>query len=305
MESSSSQEGNSITNKQYAITFGGYDTDSATDVMGAFNLVSYHNLYDIKNFAKATFADFSDDSNPCSICHNPHMAKNHKDHPADPAYTTISLPTQPDELWGDDPDERMSNYTTYRAPYYYGSTTAYEPGNTFISDGANTTDYNTFCLSCHQYEVPVSTPGVASMNPNTTPGYLTAIDWSPATGDMHGERPRIQPIDGGAKAFGSVTAPYDIDPVSSNYVMSCLDCHDPHGSVLLPGGLTSNYLLRKEVNNNKVDGCGPGFEQYWCQIDFCTSCHTWSHCGGPQGCFGCHYHGGENIFCGPWNGPNF
>jgi hypothetical protein len=32
-----------------------------------------------------------------------------------------------------------------------------------------------------------------SMNPNTTSGYLTAINWS-SDGDMHGEKPRIYDV---------------------------------------------------------------------------------------------------------------
>ncbi|MBU4262890.1 MAG: hypothetical protein KKC76_13625 [Proteobacteria bacterium] len=298
------QSGGGITNYQFCITFGGYTVNSATDVMGAFNLSSYHNLYDIQTFAESKFTFFKPTSNPCVACHNPHLVKNHKDNPTDSAYTTISRPTDHGELWGDDANERMSNYTSYRPPYYYGSTTSYEPGGVALHDGSQTTDYNAFCLDCHQYEVPVSTSGLNSMNPTTTSGHLTAIDWSSA-GDMHGERPRLFDVGGGASSCtGTIIAPYNAAPVKSNYVLSCLDCHDPHGSVLASGGRTSTYLMRKEINNNKVDGCGPGVQNF-CESEFCYSCHTNSHAG-AQGCFTCHYHGGKNINCsGPWTGPNF
>ncbi|MFH1217196.1 MAG: hypothetical protein V1706_11910 [Pseudomonadota bacterium] len=298
------QSGGGINNYQFSVTFGGYTTNSVTDILGAFNLRSYHNLYDIQNFTASRFSFFTQSSNPCVACHNPHLAKKHKDHPNDPAYTTISRPTDHDELWGDDATERMNKYTSYRPPFYYGSTTSYEPGGVALHDGSLQTDYNTFCLDCHQYEVPVSTPGLASMNPNTTPGHLTAIDWS-SSGDMHGERARIFGINGAVSGCrGTIIAPYNAAPVMSNYVLSCLDCHDPHGGVL-GSGRPSSYLLRKEVNNNKVDGCGAAVEQNFCENDFCFSCHTNSH-GGPQGCISCHYHGGKNINCGgPWTGPNF
>lgn len=292
-----------ITNRQYSNTFGGYTTDSATDILGAFNLNSYHNLYDIRRFAKTKFPFFKDSSNPCAACHNPHLVKRNKENPSDPTYAAIARPTDHGNLWGDDANERMDKYTTYRSPFFYGSTSTYEPGGVSTRDGSDTPDYVTFCLDCHQYEVP--TTQSASMNPNTPAGYLTAINWS-ASGDMHGEGSRANDIDGNPKGFGIIIAPYNVAPVQSNYVLSCLDCHEPHGSVLA-SGRPSSYLLRKEVNNNKVDGCGPN-EQNFCELTFCESCHTHKHCGGPQGCFQCHYHGAYangGGWCGPWWGAVF
>ncbi len=301
----SQQEGGGITNNQYANTFAGYNLVSASDILQAFNLYSYHNLYDIKTFAEANFDFFSADSNPCAACHNPHLSRRNKANPSNPSFSAISRPADHEELWGDDPGERMSAYSSsYRAPYYYGSAnTTHEPGGTLTEDGSNLPDYNTFCLDCHQYEVPV-TSGTTSMNPNTPAGHLTAIDWGPS-GDMHGQRPRIHAIDGSPGGFGSVTGPYNEAPVASNYVTSCLDCHEPHGTGL------SSYLLRREVNNHEIDtGCGfdcggPDPEDF-SEKEFCMSCHTWNHCGGVDGCFKCHYHGAENEPCGsPWTGPNF
>lgn len=299
------QSGGGITNHQYSNVFAGYPTASASGIMEAFNLNSYHNLYDIHTFAESRFDFFSQWSNPCSACHNPHLAKRNHASPTDPSFSAISLPSAHDELWGDDPGERMSDYTAnYRAPYYYGSTTTHEPGGTAANDGSLMPDYNSFCLDCHQYEVPVTKPGVVSMNPATTPGHLTAIDWG-ASGDMHGGRQRYWDINGNPKGFGTVTAPYNVAPVLSNYVTSCIDCHEPHGSVLYTTSRSSTYLLRKEVNNTVVGGCGPASPQYFCENNFCYSCHTSSHCGGPQGCFVCHYHGAQNQNCGAWTGANF
>ena len=300
---SSLQSGGGITNKQYSNTFGGYTIDSATDILGTFNMGSYHNLYDIQRFAKTRFAFFKDSSNPCAACHNPHRAKRNMAHPADPAYTAISRPTDHENLWGDDANERMNNYN-YRPPYYYGSTTTYEPGGSALHNGSLMPDYNAFCLDCHQYQVP--TTQSASMNPNTPAGYLSAINWS-SSGDMHGARPRTFGINGeGSESFackGTVTAPYNVAPVQSNYVLSCLDCHEPHGTVLI-SARPSSYLLRKEINNNVVDGCGPT-AKYFCEMNFCFSCHTADHAG-PQGCITCHYHGAHDLNCGgPRTGPDF
>lgn len=293
-----------ITNNQYSNTFGGYTAHDATDIIGAFNLGSYHNLYDIQQFAKSRFSFFKKSSNPCAACHNPHLARRNKTHPDAPTYTAISRPSDHENLWGDDSNERMSRYTSYRSPYYFNSTTIYEPDASTVSDGSTTPDYNTFCLDCHQYQVPTSQS--SSQNPNTPSGYLTAIDWS-SSGEMHGERPRLFKIDGSdnpiprsdsSKPAGSITAPYNVTPVQSNYVLSCLDCHEAHGSYL-----NSSYLLRREVNNNVV-GAVAGTTLY--QQNFCQSCHTWNHCGGPTVCFMCHYHGARNKGCaGPWSKLNF
>ncbi|NOX80052.1 MAG: cytochrome c3 family protein [Deltaproteobacteria bacterium] len=306
-----------ITNRQYSNTFGGYPTDSATDIIGAFNLgsASYvfgsntlysssHNLYDIWRFAKTKFPFFKDSSNPCAACHNPHLVKQNKAHPTDPSYAAIARPTDHGHLWGDDANERMNKYNTYRSPFFYNSTSMYEPGGVSTRDGSDTPDYVTFCLDCHQYQVP--TTQSASKNPNTPAGYLTAIDWGPA-GDMHGERTRNFGINGeGSESYkcrGTVISPYNTTPVASNYVLSCLDCHEPHGSVL--AGKPSSYLLRKEINNNVVTGCGPAGEQSFCNKDLCYSCHTNDHAG-PNGCLLCHYHGARNEGCGgPRPGPDF
>lgn len=297
-----------ITNKQYSNTFGGYTTDSATDIHGAFNLSSsYHNLYDIQRFAKTKFAFFKDASNPCVACHNPHLAKRNKAHPADPTYTAISRPTDHENLWGDDSNERMNNYISYRPPYSFGSTVTYEPNNSALHNGSLMPDYNAFCLDCHQYQVP--TTQSVSKNPDTPAGYLTAIDWS-ASGDMHGERARLFNVDGSdntiprtdpSKPPGSILGPYNAVPVQSNYVLSCMDCHEAHGTYF-----NSSYLLRREVNNDVVEGSGPLGGQVVYQQRFCERCHTCNHCGGSNGCFPCHYHGAENKGCAePWTGPNF
>ena len=306
----SSVQSGGIVNNEFSCVFGSYSPALAGGILDAFNLSanktngSYHNLYDIWRFAKSRFNFFKDESNPCVACHNPHLAKRNKANTTDPAYSVLSLPSDHNNLWGDSADssERMSRYTTYRPPYY-NSTATYEPDGSAIHNGSKMPDYNTFCLDCHQHEVPSTR--TTSMHPDTTPGYLTAIDWG-ASGDMHGGRPRINSVDGMAEnQTGTILNPYHDSP-DSNYVLSCMDCHEPHGSVLV-SARPSSYLLRKKVNNNVVEGCGILVENF-CETDFCGSCHTFDHCGADQSCFECHYHGGVGTgagWCDIWTGPVF
>jgi hypothetical protein len=70
-----------ITNNEYSATFGSYSPALSMGILEAFNLSSdqpngsYHNLYDIRRFAKERFDFFKDSSNPCVACHNPHRAR--------------------------------------------------------------------------------------------------------------------------------------------------------------------------------------------------------------------------------------
>ncbi|MFH1147905.1 MAG: hypothetical protein V1736_09400, partial [Pseudomonadota bacterium] len=199
--------------------------------------------------------------------------------------------------------ERMDAYAAsvggwYRSPYMYGSTGTFEPNAMgAIHDGSKVPDYNTFCLDCHQDQVPTTQsqawPGRGGAG--APAGYLSRIKWG-ADGDKHGARYRSRTVDG-SQGWEQILSPYNMIPVQPNYVLSCLDCHEPHGTVL-----NSGYLLRKEVNGNVVSGCGSG-EGAWCQVNFCLSCHTHNHCGGAQGCFGCHYHGAVATGAG-WCGNN-
>jgi hypothetical protein len=79
-----------------------------------------HKLTDIKNFLKEKEWGYTPDSNPCTACHNPHMAQRdpHTDGSRGWPVSRPSGHAQPStwKLWGDDPDERMNQYTTYQAP---------------------------------------------------------------------------------------------------------------------------------------------------------------------------------------------
>ena len=297
------QSGGGIINYSYARTFGGYTHVNPNGILEAFNQGSYHNLYNVWEFARTKgWGFFGQGSNPCVACHNPHLVKANKSNPANPVYTAISRPVSHNELWGDGPGETMRDYAAaaiggaYRPPYMYNSTASFEPAGSEMHDGSKIPDYNTFCLDCHSPEAGGGTIFSTTLGKN-----LRSINWT-NTGDMHGRRLRLNGVDGSPQNWGTIKAPYDLNPVAFNYVLSCLDCHEPHGTIL-----TNGYLLRKYINNNTVTGCGPG-EANYCPESVCSSCHTKSHpCGyGPGGCFGCHYHNSRDHNCGGWfSGPTF
>ncbi len=302
-----------IINNDYAQTFGGYTTQGPTTILEAFNQTSYHNLYDVWNFARNTFSFFTDQSNPCVACHNPHLAKRIKANPTNPsAATAVSRPTDHGTLWGDGAGEKMADFFTgkYQAPLHYSS--GYEPGGTNTYDGSNLPDYATFCTDCHN-----STNTIYS----TTLGRnLRPIDWiseggESGPGDKHGRNSATVAI--------SMNAPYSSAPIgiSIGFAVSCLDCHEPHGS-------PNPFLIRREVNGVAVSITDPnskdmGYLCRACHMDDkaagisstanrweyihhkasdrpyvqmqCMFCHK---AGGVSNCLNCHMHGKDDSWAG-------
>jgi len=299
-----------ITNENYSATFGGASA-TVSGIMQAFDSTSYHNLNDVLNFADGESGwPFTPDSNPCSACHNVHIAKRNKANQGNPTYAAISKPSVHDSLWGDDdasPNERMTVYGTGLTPPHYqppydADGTNLEPdgaGTDRATQAGETPDYNTFCLDCHQNEVPSSK---TSVNPSTTSGYLTAISWS---SEKHGTADADTDI--------RVDLPYSVGSGSLGYVLSCLDCHEPHGS-------PNAFLLRNSVNGGTLSGTvSTGLSDYGylctrCHIDDYDTGHAYGvanrwesvhHCAndypyGQSSCSGsdCHPGGGKKIVCG-------
>jgi hypothetical protein len=171
----------------------------------------------------------------------------------------------------------------YQAPYYgsFGSG-QYEPAGDATSDGSNLPNYVTFCMDCHKY---------TQYDPDRGGATVKAIVWD----YTHGEYPDIH----GAAPANTVSAaynecmvatestlkpPYDDFP-SSNYVLSCLDCHEPHGTY------KRLHLLRLVINGEAVGvdtnpSCANPFSSDWENI--CEKCHDLNH--GLEGgyCQGCH-----------------
>lgn len=227
-----------ITNNDYAATFAGFISASPVSVFEAFNQAgeahgSYHNLEDIRIFAENRFSFFSQYSNPCVVCHNPHRARRNKSTPSDPSLTVISRVGTHDSLWGDDDSERIRSYTSnYQAPYFEGSTSTYEPGGTPITDGSLTPDYNTFCSDCHNStDIITSTPLERNLKQFSwsAPGGDTV-----SAGDKHGKNSYTEDV--------VTRSPYN----TPAYVLSCLDCHEPHGS-------PHAFLIRRGVNGEEID----------------------------------------------------
>ncbi len=255
---------------------------------------SAHCLKDIAIFLKNLWGFDSKAANndPCSGCHNPHRAQR------DPHTLTgrivegklvsaVSRPSQHTnlttwDLWGNDSTERMRNKAVslggiYCAPYRYNSTTTREPDScsapptdcsTDCSNGSNLVDYVSLCTDCHNSTNLISSTRLGR--------YLYRIGWS-AGGDFHGGRQRIDNGGdfSGTGEYGDLLEPYKSGGMP-NYILSCTDCHEPHGS-------PNEFLLRTTLNGNAVNaahaptGIGSGQWFYWCQ-----ACHFFNFVPPPS-----------------------
>lgn len=288
-----------VINADYSTTFGGDASGTLPQyIMEAFNQLSYHDLGDVNTFVDGEdglFPWYNQYSNPCNACHNPHLAKRNYDDFSTPLSSALSKPSDHFSLWGDSADnsETMAKYSRYEAPFANESSGNREPDNTSTTSYASKTpDYASFCTDCHQYAI----------------GSLQAINWG-VSGDKHGVVARDARV--GATSDTSLDGrnPYEsVDSTTGNFVLSCLDCHEPHGSPNI-------MLLRRRVNGESVDvtslgsianlcaRCHSGNWEYihhdsadrpYAQIQ-CGSCHPGGGGGGgspdPIPCSNCHMHG--------------
>ncbi|MEW6328189.1 MAG: cytochrome c3 family protein [Thermodesulfobacteriota bacterium] len=308
-----------IMNRSYSFRASGWTSDTLNDVLEAFSnppSISSHSLDDIKTFITGRWG-YTADSNPCCACHNPHAVQGD---PANSGSTAKSAATRgypvsrPSQhaplstwgLWGDGAGEKMSDYTaSYQAPYRFGSTTTYEPDGSATTNGSNLTDVNTFCIDCHN---ATNTIYSTALGRN-----LKTIDWD---NEKHGK--------GLAEGAITVDAPYSS---TMGYVLSCTDCHEPHGS-------PNAFLIRKEVNGGTLDATistfsttdwkylcarchqedtspcsttrGPVFEyihhnaatdRAYIQVS-CGDCHgSGGACPPTITCSNCHFHGSSRTDC--------
>jgi hypothetical protein len=311
---SASPEPQQVTNYPYSVNFGGLSTLFYENIKEQFcnvdsvhvNCGSRHNLRNVREsvISNAHGWGFSSDPDPCVACHPPHAAQ--QNYPVaiqgGKLNTAIRRPSHYKSqdsdkmLWGDGDNERMYDYATsvggtYQAPYYGNtSDTQFEPsGNASPSDGSDLPDYATFCLDCHQYQQYDSERGESVID----------IDWS-TSGDRHGGYPAndcTSPL----QNEGSVRAPYTDFPYS-NYVLSCLDCHEPHGTQ------KRFDLVRRMINGEDVasvnkDVWGACEVQDWLPI--CDRCHTIDEDHrNDAACPSCHYHGALDNAGAPGTGCN-
>jgi hypothetical protein len=320
-----------LINRSYSYRAGGYTADTLNDIKEAFSFTApatSHNLGDIRTFIYGRWG-YTTDSNPCAACHNPHMAK------GDPAnspnsskssvtrgYSPVSRPSLHSKdnnvwgLWGDAVSERMNMYASslggiYQAPY---AASGYEPDGSVTQDGSNLTDFDTFCIDCHNNSNTIYS--------NVLGRNLYKFNFA---NEMHG-------------GFAATYCSYNVPPPTSllyppydgltkcgQYALSCTDCHEPHGS-------PNNYLVRKQVNKGIVTvtqyGAGDSpeggerFGKEWLWL--CEKCHTGlrtgdgltphhnagsglsctkCHPGGNyRNCTDCHFHGNNSIDGTPYKG---
>ena len=271
-----------IKNRSYSYRAGGYTSDAVNNsILYAFSLASSHKLSSIKTFINGKWG-YDVNSNPCTACHNPHIVQGDPANSPDATKNASSrswLVSRPSQhatnytnIWGDSAGEKMRDYTAkYQAPYRYNSTTAYEPDGSTTDDGSNLFDSVSFCLDCH-----------------------TNINWG-TDGDIHGKATQTG---GYICDEGDKKDPYPANPDPTPYpnrVLSCLDCHEPHGS-------PNEHMLRSEVNGTEI----PVITQTGRWWYFCRACHkslATKHFGGipninsSSECEGCHFHGFVDYPC--------
>lgn len=280
-------------NNDYGSQFGG-GTANSTNIKDAFyfgkplrtwNDGSSHNLGHVQTLPMTqTWGTWiTSNTNACVVCHDPHYAqKNHDPYPTPPLYKTAirkpedpgSIQNRPRNLWGDEAnsglEEIMSEYAIpqkYQAPYRIGKAN-YEPGGQ-LTDGSNLPNFVMFCDNCHTDAIPNNRTD-ANIGSRSS---LYDTKWG-SLGNIHGKKagaPSSPSING-----GHLIAPYT-QPDSVNYVLSCTDCHEPHGS-------PNPFLLRTCVNgkdNIQVKICstvacqlqGQNNWNYLNLYEFCSACH--------------------------------
>jgi hypothetical protein len=292
-----------VTNYPYSVIFGGWSTVYFPSILHQFCATqathagggSRHSLAQIWSVIKDNGGGlgFPANPNPCGACHNPHSSQAIGNTQFSPPYDSSKSPlTRPSErynnptnLWGDGATERMDEYASsvggiYQAPYYGSFDSGqYEPAGDGTPDGSNLPDYVTLCMDCHQY---------IQWDPERSEN-VRSIQWGPPwslaeEADRHGAFPSndcANPL--GAEM--SLRPPY-VDSPNSNYVLSCTDCHEPHGTY------QRLHLIRRFINGEAVGG-----ESETGRLGICDRCHaidsthrSWSACDG------CHltFHGSSN-----------
>lgn len=284
-----------INNNDYSATFGG-SSASTTGIMAAFNQNSYHNLYDLRQYITGasgtkSFPSFPQGTSPCSGCHNVHLAKANKRYPGDPTYTAISRPSDHESLWGDDsPAERMTFLgTAYQPPNYVGGNLEPDGASAIqATQAAKTPYYDALCIDCHNSSNLIYSTALGRN--------LRTFNWSLET---HGEGPAADWV-----GTTEMQPPYAELSLGS-YVLSCMDCHEPHGS-------SNIYLIRPSVNAGSLTLLSTADWDQLCSrchvaaTDLrnfhhkvrgeagydCIDCHlTANEKDGVKECITCHYHG--------------
>ena len=277
-----------LENPTYATRASGLEVGPVTIAEMFQATGSSHNLADILTLITDKWPErFKSASNPCTGCHNPHVAKRLTLEPLGNPVTR-PLPSEKNNVWGDEESETMAAYVSSDGLKYQAPKRAdglYEPG-TESGDGSKMADYVTFCTDCHN---PQTTIYSTTLGRNLKP-----IDWEH---EKHGKGI----ADGGL----DTDSPFTNGP---GYVVSCLDCHEPHGA-------GNAFLIREEVNGDLLAGNISDFSTTdWKYL--CARCHNddneYIHHLSPDApyakrqCGWCHGHrsgGGRRMRRGGGGGP--
>ncbi|ADH85455.1 cytochrome c3 family protein [Desulfurivibrio alkaliphilus] len=284
-----------VENLDYATRYGGFSDSpsdpSFTSVLAAFNAPvtvagdgstdgSAHNLHGIHQFMLANQAHFpwyDENSNPCTACHNVHLAQRRQVEPGQPPTPVISKPTAPNQLWGG-AGETMAEigFGGYQPPYWNIPGKRHEPRPAIAAEPGLTPDYVAFCTTCHNPQLQVWSTALGR--------YLKPIDWGP-DGDKHGGAPRDDYSYSFTDSYGlsdyndnRTLEPYHNHP-DGNLVLSCLDCHDPHGSynaALIRWRINARAYMDSMTNYDYPISRGP-FTDHRKNITYvCSRCHPYA-----------------------------
>lgn len=222
----------------------------ADDIQDAFSLGNTHDL------GTSFSIDAENYTLECVSCHNVHLITG-KYWEADLDKTPVTLFSNNTALWGNDSIEKMD---------YYADTGKYQTpgGSSHVFDGSQLPDYPTFCLDCHQNAIGAieakdwtgdahgkKVAGMSGLGRSYTRSYRCpnggticgrAYNWGDdeCSGTEEDCWPVI-PKGAGYNAFVKGGYKQTERSAGLNYVMSCTDCHEAHGS--------NNYsMLRKSLN---------------------------------------------------------
>jgi len=271
-DSSSSYQTGGMTNYDYSGTFAGFTGFSGTggsspdDILEAFNETHSHDLDYIYTYVEGSstysrssyFSYFTANSNPCTACHNPHLAKRNSSDTDDRTLAVMSMPNDHENLYGWDTGESAADWNSTTTSYIAPTS---EP------TGVNTPDYNSFCLYCHQYQVPSSSH--TRHLDGSTVDYYEPIDWTTdgsPDGDGNQTGTYLPPGDkhgvNNATSTAATDAPYN---GTADVALSCMNCHEAHGS-------ENDYMHRRSINGVPLGVVITGVTND--RGNHCLPCHT-------------------------------
>ncbi len=182
--------------------------------------------------------------------------------------------------------EVVDNLPKDQPPVYQPPFGGPGPGVGYQPDGDALPDFLTFCLDCHQNVVGSKNPIYwGSYYPTAGARYYIPMQAEPHGFNLAGVSSFVcettcdpsvpcksilsSDLDPGNAFYNKpqgrgyetwILPPYSMEDrmAGINYVLSCTDCHEPHGS-------KRKSLLRDHINGNNIDAGG--------SLNVCTSCH--------------------------------